>query len=82
MQKIVISHLSIGSEKIPAPVGLSELLEPYLSLNVDMSKIDEIASQYDFIDYKNEKDKWVTKCVRKNVITIENPTKTMADTIV
>lgn len=64
-QKIIIPYLEIGGEKIPTPVGLSELLEPTWSLNVDRGKVNEIASQYDFINFKNEKGRWVTKCKKK-----------------
>lgn len=63
--KIVITHLEIGGEKVPAPVGLSELLEPTWAYNVDRERVNKIASQYDFVDYKNEKGKWCTRCIKK-----------------
>jgi len=63
--KIVIPYLEIGGEKIPTPAGLSELLEPTWSLDVDREKVRRIASEYDFVDYKNENGRWVTSCIKK-----------------
>lgn len=65
MLKIVIPYLEIGGERIPTPVGLSELLEPTWSLDVDRERVNKTANQYDFIHYKNEKGRWVTKCKKK-----------------
>ena len=63
--KVVVTHLEIGGEKIPAPVGLSELLEPTWAYNVDRERVKKNASQYDFFHYKNKKGQWVTKCSKK-----------------
>ncbi len=63
--KVVVTHLEIGGEKFPAPVGLSELLEHTWAYNVDRERVNKTASQYDFIHYKNEKGRWVTRCTKK-----------------
>ncbi|MEK5334401.1 hypothetical protein [Lysinibacillus sp. FSL W8-0992] len=65
MQKIFIPHLIFEGEKIETPLGLSELLEPAWSTNVDTSKIDEVVSLYDREVYKNERGRWMTKYTRK-----------------
>ncbi len=72
MLKIVIPYLEIGGERIPTPVGLSELLEPTWSLDVDRERVNKTASQYEFIHYKNEKGRWVTRCKKKVGETNEN----------
>ncbi|MCR8853506.1 hypothetical protein [Lysinibacillus fusiformis] len=63
--KVVVTHLEIGGEKFPAPVGLSELLEPTWANNVDRDIVNKTASQYDFFHYKNEKGRMVTRCTKK-----------------
>lgn len=74
MQKIIIPHLSIGGEKVTAPAGLSELLEPYWSKNVDRSQVNEIADQYESTRFKNENGNWVTKFTLKQVEKCTQPT--------
>ncbi|MED4701644.1 hypothetical protein [Lysinibacillus capsici] len=66
MQKIIIPHLTFSGEKITVPAGLSELLEPYWSLNVDRTAVNEIADQYNCQKYKNENGNWVSKFTIKN----------------
>ncbi|MGG2053075.1 hypothetical protein ABFY48_01655 [Lysinibacillus pakistanensis] len=66
MQKIIISHLTVNGEKVNAPTGLSELLEPYWSAQVDRTAVNEIADQYNCQKYKNENGNWVTKFTLKN----------------
>ncbi|QIC48330.1 hypothetical protein GAG94_15325 [Lysinibacillus sphaericus] len=63
--KVKVTHLEISGEKVPTPVGLSELLEPTWALNVDRERVNRTASQYDFFNYKNDKGRWVTKCKKK-----------------
>ncbi|QTB23079.1 hypothetical protein J1907_02895 [Lysinibacillus sphaericus] len=77
MLKIVIPYLEIGGERIPTPVGLSELLEPTWSLDVDRERVNKTASQYEFIHYKNEKGRWVTRCKKKVGETNENQSSRM-----
>ena len=62
--RIIVPYLEIGGEKFETPPGLSELLEPVWSSNVDTRKIKETVSQYDREVYKNEKGRWVT-CFKK-----------------
>ena len=64
MMRIVVPYLEIGGEKFETPPGLSELLEPGWSSNVDTRKIKETVSQYTCTTYKNEKGRWVT-CFEK-----------------
>lgn len=81
MLKIVIPYLEIGGERIPTPVGLSELLESTWSLDADRERVNKTASQYDFIHYKNEKGRWVTRCKKKVGEQIENNTTSMASNV-
>lgn len=46
MQKIVISHITFGDEKFPAPVGLSELVENAW-VHKDEIQLDTIVDSYD-----------------------------------
>lgn len=66
--KVIVTNLEIGGEKIPAPVGLSELLEPTWAYNVGRERVNKTASQYEFIHYKNEKGRWVTRCTKKEIM--------------
>lgn len=63
---IIVPYLEIGGEKVETPPGLSEILEPVWSSNVDTRKIKETVSQYDREVYKNEKGRWVTHFKKKN----------------
>jgi len=69
--KVVVTHLEIGGERIPTPVGLSELLEPAWVIPTEemleeRKKLNqEIEAKYECSTYKNEKGRWVTCYTKK-----------------
>ncbi|MGE7091195.1 hypothetical protein ACQKII_06965 [Lysinibacillus sp. NPDC048646] len=69
--KVKVTHLEFGGEKIPTPVGLSELLEPAWVIPTEemlekRKKFkQEIEEQYERSEYKNEKGRWVTCFIKK-----------------
>lgn len=58
--RIIVPYLEIGGEKVKTPIGLSELLEPVWSSNVNTEEVEKTVSQYDCEIYKNERGRWVT----------------------
>lgn len=61
MHKIVVPYLTFENEKIDTPVGLSELLEPTWSLDVDNEGMNEVVNQFKRTTYKRPNGRWSTK---------------------
>lgn len=73
MQKIIVTHLSIGGEEFTVPSGLSELLENAWVPQKTQILDAELEEKYNRIIAKNSKGRWTTRyerrCVSENQTT-------------
>lgn len=65
MHKIIVTHLSIGGEKVTVPPGLSELLENTWVPQKNHLPDTELEEKYIRTVAKNAKGRWTTRYERR-----------------
>ena len=61
MPKIIITNLTLGGETFPTPPGLSELLEQAWTKPQENNPVEEFASQFNRIVFRNSEGRLVSR---------------------